>query len=288
MFINEYVASNTQKSDFNLRDFANKKTAIYILLPDDRETYHKLGSLLIRQLYTALVEASRKDGGELKIRMNFILDEFANFTKIDTFQSMLTVSRGRNIRFIICLQSFAQIEERYGKEGAQNIMDNCSWIYLKTGNIDTASKISDRLGTYTAQSYGESSNSNNKYDKSSSSMSLISRKVLTPDEVLSIESPYALIMIAGKPPAITKIPDISKTYFNTLNGMGTKEENQKLRIKRENIRKTRPVQAIKVWEIWKKTEEEELEEEQEIKKHEIKLIQNKFKENIKESNEKNI
>lgn len=132
MFINEYVASNTQKSDFNLRDFANKKTAIYILLPDDRETYHKLGSLLIGQLYTALVEASRKDGGELKIRMNFILDEFANFTKIDTFQSMLTVSRGRNIRFVICLQSFAQIEERYGKEGAQNIMDNCAWIYLKT------------------------------------------------------------------------------------------------------------------------------------------------------------
>ena len=45
MFINEYVASNTQKSDFNLRDFANKKTAIYILLPDDRETYHKLRKL---------------------------------------------------------------------------------------------------------------------------------------------------------------------------------------------------------------------------------------------------
>ena len=90
------------------------------------------GSLLVSQIYTALVDASRKQGGELDIRMNFILDEFANFTKIDTFQSMLTVSRGRNIRFVICLQSFAQIEERYGKEGAQNIMDNCAWIYLKT------------------------------------------------------------------------------------------------------------------------------------------------------------
>jgi type IV secretion system protein VirD4 len=135
MFINEYVASNTQKSDFNLRNFAEKKTAIFILLPDDRDTYHKLGSLLVQQLYTSLVEASRKDGGELKIRMNFILDEFANFTKIDTFQSMLTVSRGRNIRFVICLQSFAQIEERYGKEGAQNIMDNSALYYLKTRKL---------------------------------------------------------------------------------------------------------------------------------------------------------
>ena len=60
----------------------------------------------------------------------------------------------------------------------------------KLGNIDTATKISDRLGTYTAQSYGESSNSNIKYDKSSSSMSLISRKLLTPDEVLKIENNF--------------------------------------------------------------------------------------------------
>lgn len=145
MFINEYVANNTQKSDFDLKSFAKKKTAIYVLLPDDRDTYHKLGSLLIQQLYTALVETSREEGGELGIRMNFILDEFSNFTKIDSFQSMLTVSRGRNIRFIICLQSFAQLEERYGKEGAQNILDNCAWMYLKSSNIDTASKVSEKL-----------------------------------------------------------------------------------------------------------------------------------------------
>lgn len=51
------------------------------------------GSILVQQLYTSLVETSREQGGELSIRMNFILDEFANFTKINTFQSMLTVSR---------------------------------------------------------------------------------------------------------------------------------------------------------------------------------------------------
>ncbi len=67
----------------------------------------------MQQLYTAIVDVSRKSGGELPIRMNFILDEFANFTKIDTFQSMLTVSRGRNCRFMLALQSFAQLEEKY-------------------------------------------------------------------------------------------------------------------------------------------------------------------------------
>ncbi|MCI9286448.1 MAG: TraM recognition domain-containing protein [Clostridia bacterium] len=73
------------------------------------------GSLLVQQLYTAIVDISREEGGELPIRMNFILDEFANFTKIETFQSMLTVSRSRNCRFVIALQSFGQLEEKYRK-----------------------------------------------------------------------------------------------------------------------------------------------------------------------------
>lgn len=83
-------------------------------------------------------------------------------------------------------------------------------------------------------------------------MSLISRKLLTPDEVLRIESPYILLMIAGKPPAILYVPDISKMHFNKLNGMGTKEENQKLRIKREKQRETRKISKIKIWDIWNK------------------------------------
>ena len=58
---------------------------------------------------------------------------------------MLTVSRGRNIRFVICLQSFAQLEERYEKEGAQNIIDNCALMYLKSSNNETAEKVSNRL-----------------------------------------------------------------------------------------------------------------------------------------------
>lgn len=275
MFVDEYVANNIQTSDFDINNFGNKKTAIYILLPDDRDTYHRLGSILVKQLYTSLVEQSRQTGGELKNRMNFILDEFANFTKIDSFQALLTVARGRNIRFFLCLQSLlSQIEEKYGKEGAQSIIDNCMLMYLKTGNIETANKISERLGTYTAQSYGESSNSNSKYDKSSSSMSLISRKLLTPDEVLMIENPYALVMVSGKPPAITTIPDISKMYFNQINGMGSKEHNQKLRIDRENAREERPIKPIKIWNIWDKQTEEE-------PRMKVEVIQDNFRKNLK-------
>lgn len=104
-------------------------------------------------------------------------------------------------------------------------------------------------------------------------MSLISRKLLTPDEVLKIENPFALVMLAGKKPAITCIPDISETYFNELNGMGTKEENQILRIEREKNRQERQIRPVKIWDIWdKKTRNDE---------DKIELIKNKFQKNIK-------
>ena len=38
-----------------------------------------------------------------------------------------------------------QIDENYGKEGAQNILDNATLIYLKSNSVETATKISDKL-----------------------------------------------------------------------------------------------------------------------------------------------
>ena len=281
MFVSDYVADTIQKSDFNLRDFATKRTALYVLLNDDKITYHKLASLLVQQIYTAIVDTSRNSGGELSIRMNFILDEFSNFTKIESFQSMLTVSRSRNCRFVLAVQSiFGQLEEKYGKEGTQNILDNTVLIYLKSSNIDTANKISEKLGTYSAQSYSESSNTNIKSDKSSSSMSIISRKLLTADEVLKIESPYILVMIAGQQPALLNVPDISKMHFNQLNGMGSKEHNKQLRIERENARPIRKLGKIKIWNIWnqvKEQEDEELEEAEE----ELRILRENWRVNKK-------
>ena len=100
-------------------------------------------------------------------------------------------------------------------------------------------------------------------------MSLISRKLLTPDEVLKIENPYAIVMLAGKPPAITTIPDISEMYFNKLNGMGTREENRELK------RKERPIQKIKIWNIWEDTEDD-------VKINKIDFIKDKIQRNKEE------
>lgn len=271
IFINEYIDNITCKSDFTFEEFEKHKTAIYVLLPDDKTTNNKLVSIMVQQIYTALVDLSRQNGGELKNKFHFILDEFSNFTKIDSFETMLTVSRSRNILYLVCIQSFGQIDRIYGKEGTQNFMDNSTLLYLKTNSIDTANKISEKLGTYTAQAYSESSNTNIKNNSSSSSMSLISRKVLTSDEVLRISNPYAILMLGGEKPYLCHLPDMSKTVFNKINEMGDEAHNLKLRMKREENRKEKEMCKSTLWDIWNKyieDDEQEEESQEDIKKQE--------------------
>ena len=82
-------------------------------------------------------------------------------------------------------------------------------------------------------------------------------------------------MIAGEYSAIMYVPDISKMHFNKLNGMGTKEENKKLRIQREKERKIREIQKVKIWNIWDQINE--IYDEKEIDEEELKIIRENWK-----------
>ena len=144
------------------------------------------------------------------------------------------------------------MSQKYTKEGAENILDNCqTWIYLKTANIETANMIMKKLGNYTTSSYSKSSSyGQNQSGSESQSMNLIARPLLTEDEILRIERPYILVINAGNYPAMTRLPDLTKWYFNKLFGMGDIEHNRKLREQRENERLEKQQKKIRLWGIW--------------------------------------
>ena len=256
LFTNENIYSQTSASDFVLADTGARKRVIFIILPDEKITFYSLASLFVYQHYVALTEAADERGGRLKIRVNFLLDEFGNFTEIPAFSNLLTVGGGRGCRFNIYVQSISQIEHKYGREQAQTITDNCHcWIYLKTSNVETATQITKKLGQYTTSSYSRSSSYNSSGTSSgntSNSMNLISRSLLTEDEILRIERPYALVMLAGQYPAVMRLPDISEWKFNTALGLGDQEHNRKLRALRERARESREITPIALWGIWEK------------------------------------
>ena len=53
----------------------------------------------------------------------------------------------------------------------------------------------------------------------SNSMNLSQRQLLTTDEVLRIERPYLLVMIAGMSPSMNYAPDLHLWYFNQVLGL---------------------------------------------------------------------
>lgn len=253
LFTNPLINSMTSVSDYNPKETGNKKRAIFIILPDERTTYYSLASLFVSQNYIELVKSADERGGRLKNRVNFLLDEFGNFAQIPDFSNKLTVGGGRGIRFNLFLQSFAQLDDKYGKEVAKTIKGNCeNWIYLQADDLETLDEISKKLGNYTVATYSLSA-SHGKYStpSSSHSINLTHRALLTVDEIRLISRPYSLITSRNNP-AIMFSPDLSEWQFNKIFGLGDKEHNRKVRELRESRRKVRSasMENMDLWGVW--------------------------------------
>lgn len=252
LFTNPNIHLMTSESDFSLSDLAEGKTALYMILPDEKTTYYSLASLFVSQCYEQLVRKADERGGRLRTRCNFILDEFGNFTQIADFESKLTVGGGRGIRFTLVLQSFAQLQKKYGEDAARIIRGNCEvWIYLQAEDTETLKEISDKLGQYTVSTFSVSGAHGGKHKSGSNhSMQLTGRPLMKVDEIRRINRPYNLVLSRNLP-ALMTAPDISKMLFNTMFGMGDIEHNRRLREEREKLRSVRSEkEEPKYWGIW--------------------------------------
>ena len=230
LFITNDMYSITRCSDFSLDDFGKEeKQALFFILPDQKTTYYPIVTLLVSQQYEQLVSYAKKHGNRLPHRVNYILDEFGNFTAIADFNAKLTVSRGYGIRWNLFLQDFNQLVDKYGRELSGIIKGNCRyWIYLQSNDLDTNEEISKRLGVYTTSSYSLG-NSTQKYSSGSTSanVQLSQRNLMNADEIGQIKRPYQLV-ISDTPPAMMISPDISQWDFNTMLGLGNQKHNAKL------------------------------------------------------------
>ena len=144
----QQLASALSKTTFSMEDMADKKTAIYLIVPDEKDTYHFLGSLFVKQLYEAMISAAQKTkDGKLPIRMNYILDEFCNMPTIPDMVSMITAARSRNMRFYLFVQGMHQLLGKYDRD-AETIKGNCdNWFFLNSREYALLQEISQLCGT---------------------------------------------------------------------------------------------------------------------------------------------
>ena len=253
LFTSRSVYGITHTSDYNIAEIGRKKQALFLILPDEKTTYYPLASLMVSQLYELLVRQSDMRGGRLENRVNFVLDEFGNFTKLNDFTNKLTVAGGRGVRFNLFLQSFEQLTQKYDKETAAIVKSNCqTWVYLQADDKETLQEVCDKLGKYTTSAYQLSSQHGRYVNPSSShSISLVARELLTTDEVRRVARPYQIVVGRGHP-AIMEAPDLSQWYFNRMCGLGDAEHNRKVREVREAARPiiSPKTEEIPLWNIW--------------------------------------
>ncbi len=148
------ILSMTSENDIDIVNMDEQPTAIFVIVPDERFTRHRFVTLFITQTYKELVEKAnlnlrRKDTDTaiLKRKAYFILDEFGNLPKLENIEGMVTVGRSRGIRYLFVLQSFSQLNAKYGKDIGDIVKTNCNVkIFIGSDDPDTRREFSELCG----------------------------------------------------------------------------------------------------------------------------------------------
>ena len=200
LFDDVNVANVTSDSDFDFDLLGREATALFIIVPDEDKVYFTLVTIIVGLLYKELVKlANSKENKKLPVQIDWLLDEFANCPPLADIEALVSVARSRGMRFHFFIQSFSQLDNVYGKEVAQIILDNCGLIYLKTNTQDTAEQISKRLGKATISSSSISQSLSLLDYNGNKSTSLMARDLLTPDEVKQLHYKTIIFPIIGYP-----------------------------------------------------------------------------------------
>jgi type IV secretion system protein VirD4 len=194
-------------TEIDAERFCKEKSAIFIIMPEEDSSKYFMVSLLIQQLYREILAVADENGGKLKNRVVFYCDEFGTLPKIESAEMMFSASRSRRVSIVPIIQSFAQLEKNYGKEGAEIIIDNTQLTVFGgfAPNSESAQTLSKALGSKTVLS---GSVSQSKSDPSRS-LQMIERPLMTPDELKALPKGTFVVTKTGFYPMKVKL----KLYF---------------------------------------------------------------------------
>ena len=181
--------------------FASSKCAIFVVIPEEDPTKNFIASLMIQNLSRELFSVAAENRGRLKNRVVIYADEFGTMPPFDVL-SLFSAGRSRGLTLVPIIQSLAQLEKNYGKEGAEIVCDNCQDTIFGgfSPQSKTADALSAALGSRTVLSGSVSQGK-----ESSQSLQMMERALMTPDELKSIPKGEFVVMKTGTYPMRTKL-----------------------------------------------------------------------------------
>ena len=137
-------------SEIDINSLGLSPTALFFILPDDTEALYPIATVFVKQIYSSLISlADAQRDGKLPNRVTFLLDEFANFAKMPSIESMLTAARSRRIRFVLVCQSMDQLTAKYQDHGRETLLANCrTWLYMSCRNLPFLKRLEELVGYY--------------------------------------------------------------------------------------------------------------------------------------------
>ncbi len=195
------VENITSVSEFKFTDIGKKPTALYIIVPDEDRAYFQLVTIIIGMLIKDLTKFAnlKENNGTLPVKVEWILDEFANCPPLDAIETVVSVARSRGMRFYFFIQSFSQLDQVYGKEIANIIQDNCALVYLKTNTVETAEIIVKKLGKSTIETNSISMNTDPFKIGANQTTSLMGKELLTANEIINLKYKTIIFPTFGNP-----------------------------------------------------------------------------------------
>lgn len=205
--LNSFIDSEMEQllcfgTTLDAETFCSKKSAVFIILPEEDKSKYFMASLIIQQMYREILVIADENGGKLQNRVMFYLDEFGTIPKIEGVEMMFSASRSRKISIVGIVQSFAQLEQNYGKQGQEIITDNTQLTIFGgfAPNSQSAEVLSRALGEQTVLT-GSVSHGRDK----SQSLQMIGRPLMTVDELKSMPKGQFIVMKTGTSPMISKL-----------------------------------------------------------------------------------
>ena len=191
-------------STLDTETFCTTKAAIFIVLPEEDNTKYFMVSLFLQQLYREMLSIADEHGGKLPGRVMVFADEIGTIPKIESMEMMFSAGRSRRISMVPIIQSFAQLQKNYGKEGSSIITDNCQDILFGgfAPNSESADILSKALGNRTVLSGSISRGKNDP----SQSLQMMGRPLMSPDELKTLPKGHFILAKTGCCPMQTRLP----------------------------------------------------------------------------------
>ena len=204
---NPLIDQATAESDFDLRDLRKRLMAIYVgVSPDNVERLRPLLTLFFQQLLDITAQQGEpRFNPLLRRKLLILLDEFPILGRMEKVAEAFAWVRSYGVRFLMVIQSKAQLRAAYGPELARTIMENCGVeIVFGTDDLELSREISERLGynTVSAVSRSRAGSLLSQKNTDSKTTSDQRRALMLPQEVRTLSPRKCIILSPGMRPIL--------------------------------------------------------------------------------------